>query len=68
MLACLTWRVQFQQASMIGKYNDISLNEKDAGLISFIGNLLFFCNKTLTNILTILTISLLFPAWFAIIE
>ena len=68
MLACLTWRVQVQQASMIGKYNDISLNEKDAGLISFIGSLLFFCNKTLTNILTILTISLLFPAWFAIIE
>ena len=45
MLACLTWRVQFQQASMIGKYNDISLNEKDAGLISFIGSLLFFLQQ-----------------------
>ena len=45
MLACLTWRVQVQQASMIGKYNDISLNEKDAGLISFIGSLLFFAKR-----------------------
>ena len=67
MLACLTWRVQVQQASIIGKYNDISLNEKDAGLISFIGSLLFL-QQDFDKDLTMLTISLLFPAWLAIIE
>lgn len=45
MLACLTWRVQVKQANMIGKYNDISLNEKDAGLITFIGSLPFFATR-----------------------